>query len=263
MRAHFLFRMNLLSIPLFLFATAQLSAQSGWRQIGKAGEWSNTVMLRTMNGVLYSIEDDGTLYATTLSGSSYSSYIIGKPESYDGTRLFATMDGMIYNVQGGTLYETDAKTGLWREVSKGWNYTTALACMNGYIWSLEQDGTLFRSDLNGSYVKIGETDGLPNVHFMAAMGGKLYAMQDGTMYVLDPAGGSWEMFGDQDEFWDAEYVFATRSYLWVLFDNGELERIDASGKYTLIGKNYSNITLLAVIGDAVYAVKDGTLYKTR
>ena len=71
------------------------------------------------------------------------------------------------------------------------------------------------------------------------------------------------MFGDQDEFWDAEYVLATRTYLCVLFDNGELERIDASGKYTLIGNNYSHITLLAVIGDAVYAVKDGTLYKTR
>jgi len=71
------------------------------------------------------------------------------------------------------------------------------------------------------------------------------------------------MFGDQDDFWDADYVLATRGYLWVLFDNGELERIDASGKYTLIGSNYSNITLLAVIGEAVYAVKDGTLYKTR
>ena len=162
-----------LLLIMHLVETTQLFAQSAWRQVGKTGEWSNTVMLRNMNGVFYSLESDGTMYATTVNGSSSTFQRINNPGTYAGTTLFAVKDGLIYYVQDGTLYTTDSRGGSWHELSKGWYNTTAMAIMGGYIWSLEKDGSLYRSDINGNYQLIGERDAMPDVKFLVAMGSKL------------------------------------------------------------------------------------------
>jgi len=43
-------------------------------------------------------------------------------------------------------------------------------------------------------------------------------------------------------------------------DTGDLYRINANGDGMQIGGNYTGITLLDIMGEAVYVVKDGTLY---
>jgi len=112
MRTNLLIPALLLIMPLL--EKTQLFAQSGWHQMGKTGEWSNTVMLRNMNGVFYSLESDGTMYATTVNGSSSTFQRINNPGTYAGTTLFAVKDGLIYYVQDGTMYTTDSRGGSWQ-----------------------------------------------------------------------------------------------------------------------------------------------------
>jgi hypothetical protein len=47
---------------------------------------------------------------------------------------------------------------------------------------MEQDGTLFKNDKNGNYMQVGDKGLLKDVNMIAAMGGKLYVVENGTLY---------------------------------------------------------------------------------
>ena len=49
------------------FSFAQKVA-ADWKQIGDAGDWSHTVAMTGMNGYIWSIEGDGTLFRTDKAG---------------------------------------------------------------------------------------------------------------------------------------------------------------------------------------------------
>ena len=50
------------------------------------------------------------------------------------------------------------------------------------MWSVEKDGTLFRTDKNGAYQQIGEKGLLSEVTLIVAMDGMLYVVENGTLY---------------------------------------------------------------------------------
>ncbi|MCA0230159.1 MAG: hypothetical protein LCH91_06820 [Bacteroidetes bacterium] len=52
----------------------------------------------------------------------------------------------------------------------------------GYLWSVEKDGTLFRTDKNGAYQQIGEKGLLSEVTLIVAMDAMLYVVENGTLY---------------------------------------------------------------------------------
>src|SRR5882762_2206356 len=115
------------------FAIAILSAiplvaqrvPADWQQIGKAGEWSETVAMAGMNGLIWSIESDGTLFKTDKRGNYEQ---VGPKGSFQHVTMIEALDGLPYTIEGGTLYLTDPETGNWRQLGEkgAWGNTAAL-----------------------------------------------------------------------------------------------------------------------------------------
>jgi len=53
----------------FLLLLSFVSFSQQWQQVGKVGEWSTTIDVIAMNGFLYSIEKDGTLFKSDKNGN--------------------------------------------------------------------------------------------------------------------------------------------------------------------------------------------------
>jgi hypothetical protein len=89
----------------------RISPSNGtWSQLGKAGEWANTIAVATMNGQIYTIETNGALYKTNPSSGSWSQ--IGKAE-FGKTRYLFAAAGSLYTIENGGLYRVDPSTGTW------------------------------------------------------------------------------------------------------------------------------------------------------
>ena len=238
---------------------AAAQVPSTWKRIGPAGAYRNTLGINGMNGRFYTIENDGTLYSSDLTGAWKQ---IGKTGDYAGTTMILAMDGRFYNIQNGTMYATDPSDGSWVTIAApgSWANTAILVGMNGYIWSFERDGTLYRTDRNGSYEKIDAGHLRPRM--LAAMSGKLWAIDDATLWSLDP-GKRWEMLGDPGDFEDASWFIASPGFLWELDDDGTLFRGDSNYKWIKVGGDgeFKGVRFLVALGTNMYVIKDGTMYR--
>ena len=58
----------------------------------------------------------------------------------------------------------------------------ALEAGNGFLWSLEQDGTLFKTDPRGNYVQVGGKGEYRGTKMLVSMDGSLYTVEGGTLY---------------------------------------------------------------------------------
>jgi hypothetical protein len=93
------------------------------------------------------------------------------------------MDRKLYTVEGGRLLATDPFRAVWSEVGEAnWGRTVALAAANGFIWSIESDGTLFKSNRNGAYVQVGKRGEYEGVEHLLAFDNRLYTIESGTLY---------------------------------------------------------------------------------
>ncbi len=86
-----------------------------WKQIGEAGEWSQTVAMTGMNGDIWSIEADGTLFQTDKSGHYEQ---IGPKGFFKHASTLEGLDGLLYTIEGGTLFRTDPANLNWQQVGK-------------------------------------------------------------------------------------------------------------------------------------------------
>jgi hypothetical protein len=233
---------------------------STWKQIGGAGAYRNSLAVNGMNGRFYSIESDGTLYSSDLNGSWTQ---IGKSGEYAGTTMFLAVGGRIYNVQRGTLYATDPSSGIWVQIGDAgdWANTVLMAGMDGYLWSFERNGSLYRTDQQGTFAKVER--GSLHPQMLAAMGGKLWAIEDATLWSLDPSKGDWDLLGDPGDFEDTFWFIASTDYLWELDHDGTLYRGDAADDWTKMGRDgeYQSVRRIIAMGNSIYAIKDGTMYR--
>jgi len=249
-------------LPIFLLLTAasaqQAFAQASWRVVGKRGSWGNTMIATGADWTIYSVEANGLLYATTRSGAYR---VIGN--SYRNTRMLVWMDDLLFNVQGAHCYVTNPRSGRWWELGGNWTQTAVMTAMNGYLWSLEQNGTLYRTDRRGNSRQIGARGGLRSAQHLVALNGKLYALSYGTLYRMDPTAARWEELGVASQEW-TELLLAAGGYLWSLDAGGTLMRVNENSEWSLVGKSgeYAGISLLVILEDEVYAVKNGTMYRT-
>jgi len=247
----------LCSVASVRVASAQLPAT--WKQIGPTGAYRNTLGINGMNGRFYSIENDGTLYVSDLSGAWKQ---IGKSGDYAGTTMLLAMGSRFYNIQRGTMYATDPSDGSWSTVapSGSWANTAIMVGMDGYIWSIEANGTLFRTDRNGNYVQLDA--GRLHPQMLAAMGERLWALEDGALWSLVP-GEHWDLLGTPGDFEDARWFIATTGYLWELDQDGTLYRGDANDHWTQVGKDheFQRVRFLVALGAELYLIRDGTLYR--
>jgi hypothetical protein len=144
----------LLSFIFLTFLTPQLLIAQQWVQIGKKGDWANTVDVVAMGGYLYSIEKDGTLFRTDKQGNYEQ---LGNKGAFDNADVLVALDNEIWTIEDGSLYRTNPNTVSWRQVGKtgDWQHTVGMVGLNGKLYSIETDGTLYETSKDGSWVRIG------------------------------------------------------------------------------------------------------------
>src|SRR5580765_668602 len=86
-------------------ANAPVTVTGKWEMVGKEGDWNGTVDMVGMDGFIWSIESDGSLYKTDPATGNFTQ-IVDKG-SFSHLKLLEGMDHVLWTVEGDTLYKND------------------------------------------------------------------------------------------------------------------------------------------------------------
>jgi hypothetical protein len=231
-----------------------------WEKVGNEGDWKATVDMVGMDGFLWSIEADGSLYKTDPATGNYT--LVGDKGSFRNLKHLEAMDHMLWTVEGDTLYKSDPATGKWERMGEGggWSKTVAMAGLNGVLYSVEPDGSLWKTDKSGNDTLIDKGD-FKGCTDLAALDGRLWTIEDGILYSTEPASLKWQKIG---EFKNISVMISGSDFLWMLDDSGTLLKVDRNGTSTPIGEpgSYGKTTVLTTLNGKLWTVEGGNLYKT-
>jgi hypothetical protein len=244
-------------------ASGPVTVSGKWELVGKEGDWKGTVDMVGMDGYLWSVEPDGSLYKTDPSSGNFTE--VGEKGSFQHLKHLEGMDHMLWTVEGDTLYKTDPKTGKWEKSGEGggWARTVAMAGLNGILYSIEPDGSLWKTDASGNDTLI-DKGGFKGCTDLAAMDGKLWTIENGSLYRTDPSSLKWEQVGKEGEFTNVTAMISGAANLFMIDNAGTLYKVDPNGTSTVLGErgSYGHTTVLTTLNGKLWTVEDGNLYKT-
>src|SRR5438132_6787943 len=212
-------------------AREDVTVTGKWELVGKEGEWKGTRDMVGMDGYIWSVEANGSLYKTDPATGNFTE--VGEKGSFQNLKLIEGMDHMLWTVEGDTLYKTDPATGKWERSGEGggWARTIDMVGMNGILYSVEPDGSLWKTDKSGNDTLI-DKGGFKGVTHLTAMGGKLYTIENGTLYQTDPSTLKWEQIGKEGDFANINVMEGVNSFIFMIDKAGNLYKVDASGTKT-------------------------------
>ena len=244
-------------------ASEPVTVTGKWELVGKEGDWKGTVDMVGMDGFLWSVEPDGSLYKTDPATGNFTQ--VGDKGSFQRLKHLEGMDHMLWTVEGDTLYKTDPKTGKWEKSGEGggWAKTVAMVGLNGILYSIEPDGSLWKTDKSGEDTLI-DKGGFKGCTDLAAMNGKLWTIEDGTLYRTDPTTLKWEQVGKEGGFTNVSVMVSGPTYLLMLDNAGSMHKVDPDGTNTVVGEagSYGQTTVLTTLNGKLWTVEGGNLYKT-
>jgi len=256
-------RSALVALSLILGASALRGACADsvdWQQIGKAGEWANTAKALALHGRLWTLDARGTLAYETLDGKRAQ---VGNDAAFPGARMWISLGANLYIVVGGTMYGGDPEHGPWRMVCdpEWWADTKLMINTNGYIWSIDRAGRFFRTNTSCISDQMG-SDAI-DATMLAAMGGKLWAIDGTGLNVHAADEGTWESV-DIDDYGDTDLFVGSADDLWLLRSDGSLFRVRADSWRSVGAKGeFHDVKFLFFVDGSLYVVRDGTLYKRK
>src|SRR5580765_3008177 len=241
-------------------ANAPVTVTGKWEMVGKEGEWRGTVDMVGMDGFIWSVEKDGSLYKTDPATGNYTQ--VGDKGSFQNLKLLEGMDHILWTVEGDTLYKNDPATGKWERMGEGggWGKTVAMAGLNGILYSIEPDGSLWKTDKSGNDTLIDKGD-FKGCTDLAALDGRLWTIENGILYSTEPSTLKWQEVG---EFKNISVMISGSDFLWMLDNSGTLLKVDRNGTSTVIGEpgSYGTTTVLTTLNGKLWTVEHGNLYKT-
>ena len=83
-------------------ANAPVVVTGKWELVGKEGDWKGTVDMVGMDGFLWSVEPDGSLYKTDPATGNFTQ--VGDKGSFAKLKHLEAMDHLLWTVEGDTLY---------------------------------------------------------------------------------------------------------------------------------------------------------------
>lgn len=232
-----------------------------WELVGKEGEWKNAVEMVAMDGFLWSVEKDGSLYKTDPANGKRTQ--VGEKGSFENIQNLEGMDHMLWSIEGGTLYKSDPKTGKWEQAGKEgeWAKTIDFVGLGGVLYSIEPDGSLWKTDKNGNNTLIDKGD-FKGATRLTEMGGKLWTIEQGTLYETDPTTLKWKQVGKEGEFSKINAMEGTKTYIFMIDKSGNLYKVDKDGTKTLLGDDYGDTRILTTLDGRLWTIEGGNLYKT-
>lgn len=208
-----------------LYATS--GRTGGWDEIGSG---YNTKHLAIDGEHLYAIEADGSLYRVETEGGAWTR--LGSKGDWKGTTAAVAMEGYLYTVSDNTLYETNLADGEWEALGgegdedDGWD-TKFLFVDGEHLYALENDGTIYDIDDDGSYERIGKAGDWKNTRTLATLNGKLYSVEEsGVLYKTDLSTGRWEEYGSAEDFGGTQLLFGTGKAVYSVDGDGSLYKLD-------------------------------------
>jgi hypothetical protein len=241
-------------------SNAPVTVTGKWEMVGKEGDWKGTVDMVGMDGFLWSIEADGSLYKTDPATGNYTQ--VGDKGSFSKLKHLEAMDHMLWTVEGDTLYKSDPATGKWERMGEGggWGKTVAMAGLNGILYSIEPDGSLWKTDKSGNDTLIDKGD-FKGCTDLAALDGRLWTLENGILYSTEPTSLKWQQIG---EFKNISVMISGSDFLWMLDDSGSLLKVDRNGTSSVVGEpgSYGKTTVLTTLNGKLWTVEGGNLYKT-
>ena len=241
-------------------SSAPVTVTGKWEMVGKEGDWKGTVDMVGMDGFLWSVEADGSLYKTDPATGNYTQ--VGDKGSFRNLKHLEAMDHMLWTVEGDTLYKSDPATGKWERMGEGggWGKTVAMAGLNGILYSVEPDGSLWKTDKSGTDTLIDKGD-FKGCTDLAALDGRLWTLENGILYSTEPTSLKWQQIA---EFKNISVMISGADVLWMLDDSGTLYKVDRNGTSTVVGEpgSYGKTTVLTTLNGKLWTVEGGNLYKT-
>jgi hypothetical protein len=241
-------------------SSAPVTVTGKWEMVGKEGDWKDTVDMVGMDGFLWSVEADGSLYKTDPATGNFAQ--VGDKGSFQKLKHLEAMDHMLWTVEGDTLYKSDPATGKWERMGEGggWGKTVAMASLNGILYSVEPDGSLWKTDKSGNDTLIDKGD-FKGCTDLAALDGRLWTLENGMLYSTEPNTLKWQEVG---EFKNISVMISGTDFLWMLDNSGTLLKVDRNGTSTVIGESggYGQTTVLTTLNGKLWTVEHGNLYKT-
>ena len=228
-------------------ANAPVTVTGKWEMVGKEGEWKSTVDMVGMDGFLWSIEADGSLYKTDPATGNYTQ--VGDKGSFRNLKHLEGMDHMLWTVEGGPIPVTTPPVS-----------TVAMAGLNGILYSVEPDGSLWKTDKSGNDTLIDKGD-FKGCTDLAALDGRLWTLENGILYSTEPTSLKWQQIA---EFKNISVMISGADVLWMLDDSGTLYKVDRNGTSTVVGEpgSYGKTTVLTTLNGKLWTVEGGNLYKT-
>jgi len=242
-------------------ANAPVTVTGKWELVGKEGEWKGTVDMVGMDGYIWSVEADGSLFKTDPATGTYTQ--VGEKGSFQHLKLIEGMDHQLWTVEGDSLYKSDPNTGKWERSGEGggWARTIDMVGLNGILYSVEPDGSLWKTDKSGNDTLI-DKGGFKGVTHLTAMNGKLWTIEEGTLYQTDPDTLKWQQIGKEGDLANINVMEGSGSFIYMIDKSGNLYKVDASGMKTLLGDSYGETAILTTLNGKLWTVEGGSLYKT-
>jgi hypothetical protein len=192
------------------------------------GAWSSTRAVAAERGELYVLDADSHVYRvdplTGTYGDSLGRFsgehlvvIDGQPHVFTGPA--ASLGDRIFMIEDRALYSIDPD-GSHERLANSWD-ARHLIGLGDHLFAWEADNALYRVD-----PATGQTTPLlnnwPHVGGVATAVGRLYAVEGGILYQVDPSSGACEVIADRMR---TRLLVGCGSSIYSFEDNGDLYRI--------------------------------------
>ena len=239
----------------------EVTVTGKWELVGKEGDWKGTVDMVGMDGFIWSVEADGSLYKTDPATGNFTQ--VGEKGAFQRLKLIEGMDHLLWSVEGDTLYKSDPATGKWERSGEGggWSRTIDMVGLNGILYSVEPDGSLWKTEKNGTDTLI-DKGSFKGVTHLTELGGKLWTIEEGTLYQTDPATLKWSQVGKEGDFASISVMEGAGTFIWMIDKSGNLYKVDKDGAKTKLGDSYGETRILTTLNGKLWTVEGSNLYKT-
>ena len=246
-------------------ALDQEGAAGGWAQVGPDAAWKATIAGTILQGRMYTVESDGTLYATNLKTGAWEP--LGKPV-FRNTRFMLAEGTELYTVEStGNLYHVNPANGGRKQVGPdgAWKATIAATVLGSGIYTIESTGALYWTNLDtGGWRHIGKAE-FADTRFLFGSGNSLYTIEaDGSLYRVSPHDGSWARVGAAASWKGTIRGTVINGRLYTAEQDGKLYSTDlGSGQRASVGKaEFAGTRFMFPSGAKLYTIEEsGNLYR--
>jgi hypothetical protein len=153
---------------------------------------------------------------------------VGKPGAWQKTIVGTVLGSQIYTVESsGALYETDPKTGVWKQIGKPeFGNTKFMFAVAGSLYTIETSGSLYQvSPQDGSWKGVGKPGAWQKTIAGTVLAPNIYTVESsGALYETDPKSGVWKQLGNPD-FGNTVFMFPVSGMLYTIEKSGSLYEV--------------------------------------